>query len=56
VSQLKAGRQVEGVAVPGFLGVPAIMFLSLAVSANPDLRIEDILQDVRTKIRPLLPR
>jgi hypothetical protein len=36
--------------------VSAVMFLSMAVSANPDLRSEDIVQDLRTQIRLLLPR
>jgi AcrR family transcriptional regulator len=36
--------------------VSAIMFLSMAVSANPDLSTEDIVQDIRTQVRLLLPR
>jgi AcrR family transcriptional regulator len=36
--------------------VSAIMFLSMAVNANPALRTEDIVQDISTQIRLLLPR
>jgi AcrR family transcriptional regulator len=36
--------------------VSAIMFLSMAASANPNTRIDDIVQDIRTQIRLLLPR
>ncbi|MGX1163071.1 TetR family transcriptional regulator [Arthrobacter sp. SLBN-100] len=36
--------------------VSAIMFLSMAASANPATRIDDIVQDIRTQIRLLLPR
>lgn len=34
----------------------AIMFLSMAVSADPALRVDDVVQDIRTQIRLLLPR
>jgi hypothetical protein len=36
--------------------VSAIMFLSMAANANPALRTEDIVQDISTQIRLLLPR
>lgn len=34
----------------------AIMFLNMAVSADPALRVDDVVQDIRTQIRLLLPR
>lgn len=36
--------------------VSAVMFLSMAMSANPTLRVADVVQDMRTQIRLLLPR
>jgi AcrR family transcriptional regulator len=35
--------------------VSAVMFLSMAVSANPAVSVEEIVQDIRTQIRLLLP-
>ncbi|MET3934359.1 TetR/AcrR family transcriptional regulator [Arthrobacter sp. OAP107] len=35
--------------------VSAIMFLSMAASADPAFRVEDIVQDIRAQIRLLLP-
>jgi AcrR family transcriptional regulator len=35
--------------------VSAVMFLSMAVSANPAVSVEEIVQEIRTQIRLLLP-
>ena len=35
--------------------VSAVMFLTMAVSANPAVSVEEIVQDIRTQIRLLLP-
>jgi AcrR family transcriptional regulator len=35
--------------------VSAVMFLSMAASANPAVSVEEIVQDIRTQIRLLLP-